>query len=214
MKRVYLFSGLGADERVFQGLDFGGFSPVFVDWILPENDDSLSGYAKRLSNSIDDEDPVLIGLSFGGMIAVEVARHIPAGKIILISSAKSSGHLPWYFKLAGKLKLNRLIPVWFYKMEGPLINWLFGAETQNDKQLLQQIIRETDDQFVKWAVNAILNWESKLTSQNVIQIHGSKDLILPARFSQTDELIEGAGHFMIVNRRKEVQEFLTNVLEE
>lgn len=30
MKPIYIFSGLGADERVFQNLDLTGFATTFV----------------------------------------------------------------------------------------------------------------------------------------------------------------------------------------
>lgn len=32
---IYIFSGLGADERVFKQLNFSSLEPVFIDWIEP-----------------------------------------------------------------------------------------------------------------------------------------------------------------------------------
>jgi len=35
MKAVYIFSGLGADERVLQEIDLSGYQVIFVQWIPP-----------------------------------------------------------------------------------------------------------------------------------------------------------------------------------
>jgi hypothetical protein len=43
-KRIYIFSGLGADERVFQRLDLHDFSIVYIKWIVPQDKDVLDPY--------------------------------------------------------------------------------------------------------------------------------------------------------------------------
>ena len=100
MKTVYVFSGLGADERVFHKIDFSGYDVHFIKWITPQKNESIESYALRLTSQITKPLPVLIGLSFGGMMAVEVAKHIATEKIILISSAKSKNEIPFYFRTA------------------------------------------------------------------------------------------------------------------
>ena len=75
-KELYIFSGLGADERVFQRLDFPGFSTTFIKWIVPQDKETIENYATRLLDQITTTNPTLIGLSFGGLIAVEVAKQI------------------------------------------------------------------------------------------------------------------------------------------
>jgi hypothetical protein len=45
---IYLFSGLGADERVFQHLDISGHEHVFVKWVIPKTDETIESYAARL----------------------------------------------------------------------------------------------------------------------------------------------------------------------
>ena len=85
MKRIYVFSGLGADERVFKYLDFPGYEPVFIRWLQPTKEEAIEHYSKRLTEQIGTSRPVLIGLSFGGIIAIEVAKVIDTEKIILIA---------------------------------------------------------------------------------------------------------------------------------
>src|SRR5215207_2664519 len=88
-----------------------GYQPVYLDWITPEKDESLSHYAKRFSSLIKHDDAfVLIGLSFGGMLACELARLRNPFKTIIISSVASSDELPWYYKKAATLGLHKYVP--------------------------------------------------------------------------------------------------------
>ena len=54
-EHIYLISGLGADERVFQNLDFGRLRPTFIQWIEPKDNESIQEYALRLSLQIKIE---------------------------------------------------------------------------------------------------------------------------------------------------------------
>lgn len=72
LKDIYCVSGLGADERVFQKLKFQGYQPVHICWVEPNLEESIAEYAKRLTIQIKSERPILIGLSFGGIMAVEI----------------------------------------------------------------------------------------------------------------------------------------------
>ena len=86
---IYVFSGLGADERVFSEMTFGGKNVIHVKWISPVKEESISDYAKRISTVIKEPDPVLIGYSFGGLIAIEISKLMPVKKIILLASVKN-----------------------------------------------------------------------------------------------------------------------------
>ena len=54
-EHIYLISGLGADERVFQNLDFGRLKPTFIKWIEPIKNETIEEYALRLSLQIKIE---------------------------------------------------------------------------------------------------------------------------------------------------------------
>jgi len=71
---IYILSGLGVDRRVFNKMNFKGLNLTYLDWIAPLPTESISCYALRLSAKITTERPILIGLSFGGMIAMEIAK--------------------------------------------------------------------------------------------------------------------------------------------
>src|SRR5688572_20594857 len=98
MAEVYLLSGLGADKRVFDWLDFSGNNVTHVIWLEPVSNESLEQYARRLLNQITATQPVLVGVSFGGIMAIEIAKLIETKKIVLISSARTRSDLPFYYK--------------------------------------------------------------------------------------------------------------------
>ncbi|HVG11799.1 MAG TPA: hypothetical protein VM843_02295, partial [Flavisolibacter sp.] len=84
---VYFISGLGADCRIFKNLQLPpSYHAVHVEWIKPLVKESLAEYALRLSAAIDTTQPFgLIGLSLGGMIAVEISKNKRAEWVVLIS---------------------------------------------------------------------------------------------------------------------------------
>jgi hypothetical protein len=59
---IYIFSGLGADERVFQKLDFTGLAITFIHWVIPHESEKIEDYATRLLSQIKTTKPTLIGL--------------------------------------------------------------------------------------------------------------------------------------------------------
>jgi len=211
-KELYIFSGLGADERVFQRLDFSGFSTTFIKWIIPQDKETIEHYATRLLDQIKTTKPTLIGLSFGGMIAVEVAKQIDTEKVILIASAKTKNEIPFYYRFAGQLGLHKLLPTRLLKSSNFITNWFFGASSMSDKQLLKQILIDTDPTFLKWAIDKIARWPNQAQTKNIFHIHGTSDRILPLSFVSCDIKIKNGGHLMTLNKADELSNILRQQL--
>jgi len=214
METVYFISGLGADERVFKHIILPpGYEAVHLRWIKPEANESLSHYAGRLAAGIDFSKPFsLVGLSMGGMIATDIARTHPPHKLILISSVPLSNALPFYYHIAGKLRLHRLVPISLLKNMSALKR-LFTTETSEDKKMLRTMIRHADAGFLRWALGAILSWKNERQPENLVHIHGSADLVLPARYAKPGLIIQGAGHMMVLNRATEINRHIEEALK-
>ena len=208
MKNVYVFSGLGADKRVFQKMDFSAYNETFVAWVLPNKNENIESYAKKLTEQIKHDKPILIGLSFGGIIATEIAKIIATEKVIVIASAKTKFEIPYYFRLAGKLKLHKVLPTKLMKMPNFFSFWLFGTVNQKEKKILAEILKDTDESFLKWAIDKIVNRNNEVVHKNVIHIHGTADRILPIRFVKCQIKVANGGHFMTLNKEKELDEIL------
>jgi len=209
MKEIYLLSGLGADKRVFEYLDLPDFKVNHVDWIEPTDNETIESYAQRLLKQITTDRPIIIGVSFGGIMTIEIAKLIETEKLILISSAKTKKDIPIYYRLVGQLGLNKIIPTWILKNANPLTYWFFGTKTKKQKDLLKEILKETGDKFLKWAIDKIVNWENVTELKNVKTIHGTADKILP--FKTADFKIINGGHLMIVDKADELNGVLKNL---
>ncbi len=212
--KVYFISGLAADKRVFRHIRLPeGHEIVHLDWINPYPHESLSDYARRLGEKIDQSESFAIaGLSLGGMMAVEMARHYSPRHTILISSVPTHQHLPWYFRWSYKLRLHQVVPISFMK-KSAIAKRLFTSETSEDKKVLYSVIKESDPVFIKWAMNAVLTWNAEASSTSCIHIHGTRDEILPMRYTRPTHIVKGAGHMMIMTRAAEINRILKELLE-
>lgn len=213
-KELYIFSGLGADERVFQLLDFSGFSTTFIKWIAPKDKETIENYATRLLEQITTTKPILIGLSFGGLIAVEVAKQIDTEKVILIASAKTKNEIPFYYRFAGRLGLHKLLPTRLLKNSNFITNWFFGTSSTFDKQLLKQILIDTDPIFLKWALDKVTRWTNQTQTNNTFHIHGTSDRILPLSYVKCNSTIINGGHLMTLNKAEELNKIIRQEIED
>lgn len=209
-KEVYILSGLGADKRVFKNINLTGYNVTHLEWIQPMHDEPVEAYATRIRAGIHAPLPVLIGLSFGGIMAIEIAKQMPVEKVIIISSVKNKNEIPWYMRWAGTLRLHKIIPASMLKKPRPLLYWLFGTYTQSDQAQLQQILHDTDNSFLRWAMDVIVHWKQRNTLPGICHIHGTHDRIFPYRYMHCHHTIKGGGHFMVLDKAVEV----TRILQE
>lgn len=115
MKRIYCLSGLGADERVFAKLQLHCIELVHLQWLPFEKEDTLTSYALKMGNLIAEDAPVIMGLSFGGMLAAEMTRHLNPKMVIVVSSAKSAEELPRIGSIPKWIVRRELIPAIFIR---------------------------------------------------------------------------------------------------
>lgn len=202
--KIYCFSGLGADERAFQFLDFSGHTVVHVKWIDVHSDETLESYAQRIGEIIDTSEAfVLLGLSFGGMLCVELSKTFNPTQIILLSSITGRHEMPIRMKISGALNLYRFVPAKYFNQPSKIAHRLFGVKTELEINLLDQILKDSDAHFVKWALNAITQWKNTEVP-SCYRIHGTLDRIFPYKLQRVDTTISGGGHLMVVSHADEV----------
>jgi len=209
MQKVYFISGLGADKRAFSFLDLSFCEPVFINWINPLKKESLKDYALRLREQISEEHPTVVGVSFGGMLAAEMAKADGQMKAIIIASSKSADEFPAYLRVGKYFPLYKWLPGNLLKTGR--LNWILGAKGEEQKKLMRTLIADADPAFLKWAIEAILNWNEKMASPNVKHIHGTADRLLPFRYVKADFIIEGGTHLMSINKPSEISAVLKSL---
>lgn len=211
--KAYFISGMAADSGAFSKIRLPAqYEPMYLDWLPPYKGEALSAYALRLGSTIDIAEPfILIGLSMGGMLAVEITKSHRPRQLILISSIPYSRQLPPYFRWAGKLGLHRLIPVTLIK-QAAMLKRSFTGESPEDKSYLRKAIRESDPQFIRWAMKAVLQWRNDDPVEPYTHIHGSRDEILPLRYTRPTHVIRGGRHLMVLSHAGAINDILTKIL--
>ncbi|MEO8415812.1 MAG: alpha/beta hydrolase [Ginsengibacter sp.] len=209
MKQIYCISGFGADERAFSRLNFGDNAVHFISWLIPLRKERIEAYAKRMSEKILHPNPVLVGLSFGGMMSIEIAKIIHTDKIILISSIKTLHEMPLWMKLSGKLRLDQVFPLKSFKLIEPIENYNLGLENEEELNLVREYRKSVGQQYTNWATHQILNWKNEWQPGNITHIHGGRDHIFPIKNIKADYIVPDGGHFLILNRANQVNEFLS-----
>lgn len=205
-RHIYLISGLGADERVFERLVFPADCDVhYLPWITPLNaDEPIAEYAGRMARRIMHPDPILVGLSFGGMMSIEIARQMPVRQVVLISSVKNRFELPPYYNNFARKVLRTLPDRLLFTNRQFVVRLFMQCQSDEERSLLDAYLGKKDLRYMRWALNNVLQWSNEWAPPGLLHIHGSSDRPFPRRYvSPTHTIIKG-GHFMIMNRAPEI----------
>ncbi|MBI1183909.1 alpha/beta fold hydrolase [bacterium] len=207
--KIYAISGLGADARVFARLQKRLGNLQVIDWKRPETDESLLHYARRMADEIDRSQPfVLLGLSFGGVVAQEICQFLKPDKLILLSSLQSAHELQPLIKLIKYTGLAAQLPLSFFRPPLFLCKWYFGTR---DEVLLNGLIRDMDLELVKWSILQLLAWKAPTTHVETIRIHGTDDRLL--YFVAGAIAVQGGHHFMVHDKAGEVADIIIESLQ-
>ena len=211
---VYLFPGLGTNEKLFEGLQLNAPSKC-INYLVPERDETLQHYSQRLAEGISERDmPVLIGVSLGGILAQEISRFIPVKKVILISSIQSEKEKAWFFPLLKILPVYKILPFPVLKKTITLISDLFTYKSREERSLFLRLLAMTDARVIRWGIQQVVNWKQEMPPPDLVQIHGTSDKIFPIRKIRAHYEIRDGQHFMIVQRRDEIAQLLNHLIEE
>jgi len=203
---------MGADERIFKNLDMRNYELVPVPWLPFRDDDDIRSYARRLSEQIHGENPIILGLSLGGMLAVEIGKVRATEKIFLVSSAKTSSELPVFSKIPKAEMLIDLIPRFLFTKSSYIGSRLAGAKNADDWSIISEMREDVPAGFMKRALKIVVAWNNNVHPRNVIHIHGTKDMIIPSSNVRPDHWIKGGTHIMIYNRAQEVSKIISDCL--
>ncbi|MEZ4853860.1 esterase/lipase family protein [Flavobacterium sp.] len=201
---VYFIPGLAASSEIFNNIKLPNesFETYFLEWFLPSTNESLQDYAKRMALQIQHKNPVLIGVSFGGIIAQEIAKHIETKKVIIISSIKSNSEMPKRMKIAKLIKLYRLLPTAFLSNIEKFTFLSFSKTIDKRLKLYKKYFKMRDKKYLDWALKNVILWQQNAASSSVIHIHGEKDEVFPAKNIKNCILVKNGTHIMIINQYK------------
>jgi pimeloyl-ACP methyl ester carboxylesterase len=201
---------MAADERLFDAQRaVRDIRPI--SWIPPsDRAETLPRYAMRLSRELHIDEPFdLGGSSFGGMAALELARHISPERVFLFGSCRSPhGIARW---LRGLRYLAPLLPAHPPRHLRPLVARWFGATSRLHVDLFADMLAATPKAFIRWASKAIFTWDGvPQLPMPVHHVHGDRDRLIPIRRVQPDHVISGAGHLLNLTHADAVNDFIVS----
>ncbi len=212
--KVYFLNGLGVDSRVFREIDLPEHELVFLEWIPLSNGETMRSYAQKFLAYYEiEQDSVLVGLSFGGMLAHEIATLQCHKGIVLISSSLGKQDFPWYLKLFLSTRLFFLLPDKTILRSNAFSRWLFGVHAQEDIVLLNDLFGSMDPQQVRRMIQCIQTWRPESVATQTYRIHGTQDHLLKIP-ENVEYPIAEAGHFAVFTHATVVSASLKSCLNE
>lgn len=211
---VYMMPGLAASAAIFERIVLPDdlFEVVLLEWELPLENETLSQYALRMTQKIRYLNPVLIGVSFGGILVQEMAEFIDVRKVIIISSVKSNAEFPQRMKLAKATKAYKLIPTNLLANVENLLNFSFGEKINKKIKLYEKFLCVRDKSYLDWAIEQIVLWERTEVDEKVIHIHGDADDVFPIKNIQNCIVVKGGTHIMILTKYRWFNENLPKLI--
>lgn len=211
---VYLMPGLAASSAIFERIELpvATFEIVLLEWEIPLYNESLPDYAKRIATKITHPNPVLIGVSFGGILVQEIAAFVQARKVIIISSVKSNLEFPRRMKIAKTTKAYKLIPMSLILNLENLAKFSFGWKINQRIKLYEKYLSVRDINYLEWAVEKVILWDRTVIDESVIHLHGDNDDVFPIKYIQKCIVVKGGTHIMILSKYKWLNANLPNII--
>lgn len=213
--RLFLFSGMAGDRRLFSALRLPGIALVTPDHLEPSAAEDLPGYARRLAahHGIRDGD-VIGGASFGGMLAAQIASERPVAGLILLGSCHKPQALIRKYRWTEFL--GRFVPDPFLRVRSwkPFMRWRFGAMTPEAERCLAEMAETYPPLLLRRFARMFVHWEgAPAPACPRLVIHGAKDRMIPLSCAEPDLVFPDAGHIFTLTHPEQTSAAILRFLE-
>jgi len=213
---VYLIPGQGADARSFAYLTWDPhLRPAALVYLPIEAGESMAQYARRMAAQIDTTRPFsLVGVSFGGMIAVEMAAFLHPQRLVIIASAKDGTEIAPRYHFMRFLPLHKIFGDKAIRRLSPLGRRLFEPDTRPHEAVYSAMIADKPAYFLPRAIDAMVHWPRPASPRpDLVHIHGTRDHTLPLRHvKQPTYTVQGGSHVMVMSHAAELSRILEKEL--
>jgi hypothetical protein len=211
---VYLMPGMAANPSIFRHIQLpeNKFEQHLLEWTVPEKNMTLSEYALEMNKRITHENPVLLGVSFGGMLVQEMAKYLTVKKVIVVSSVKHESELPKRMLFAKYTKIHKLLPTGIVNNVELLAKYAFGETVTKRLKLYEEYLSLRDKYYIDWSIDQIVNWKQSYLPECLVHIHGEKDNVFPIANIEHCITVKNGTHTMIIHRAKWFNEHLPTII--
>jgi hypothetical protein len=212
--KIYVVSGLGADFKVLEKIHFSEqHEIVFIDWLIPHQDEEFLQYVVRMAEKIDVLEPFyLLGYSFGGIMVQEMNKLKPAQKIVILGSIKSDKEKSRLIKAGEVTKIPKILPVKFFNERTTNVYGVVRKFFDSQNPRVLEYFRVKDPYYLKWSIEKISDWKFD-ENPDVIQILGDRDIVFPIKNSKPNYIVKGGTHLFPATKFREVSIILGEVFD-
>ncbi|MGB0896824.1 MAG: alpha/beta hydrolase [Flavobacteriaceae bacterium] len=212
---VYFIPGMAANTKIFEYIKLpqDSYELHYIEWEIPCKNESLSAYVQRMVLKIKHDNPILFGVSFGGIVVQEMSKYLKAQKIVVVSSVVHQQEFPVRMRFAKLTRAYKLVPTQLFSDIEKLAKYAFGETATHRVDLYKKYMSIHDKNYLDWAIEQLINWKQTQQLDNVIHIHGSHDKIFPIKYIKGNVVkVNNGTHVMIINKYKWFNENLPKLL--
>lgn len=210
---AYLLPGMGADKRLFNPIELKGVKVKVLEWEFIPGISTMSEYAAHLAKRISTENNVYIGSSMGGMMAVELHKAKPAKNLVLLSAPACRLEFPPILKGVSRIKAGKWFSLKQMHRFNRLADLFMGFSSPDHRILFYEMLEGYGPEFLKFSVNAILEWDRMDRPEKYLQVIGSKDRLFKAHRMQSPIVLPGSGHFLTYEQPVELSRIVNEYLD-
>ncbi len=210
---LYCMPGMAASPKIFEFISLPKpFKIHLLSWIPPLKKEPLTDYAIRMCERVTETNPILLGVSFGGVLVQEMSKYLPGCQVVIVSSIKSKDELPLSMKMAKKTNAHKLLPMQWINNLDNLSLFVFGEGIKKRLALYQKYLSERNPDYLSWAIDSLVNWDKTEISNNIIHIHGEKDTVFPIKNLSHPFIKIKGGHAAIITQAHWFNKELSKIL--
>ena len=212
---IYFVPGLAAGPEIFENLNLpeDKYELHYLEWKTPlALEETIANYAMRMSDDVKDKNPVLVGVSFGGIMVQEMSKYIDAKKVIIISSVKHHNELPKRFQMVKFTKAYKVFPTKVVSNFEDYAQYFLGKSLKKRADIYKKYLSVRNQLYLNWSIRNVIKWEQNLATENIVHIHGVKDKVFPIKNIINCIKIQGANHVMIITKAKKISKIIDEVL--
>lgn len=214
MLHVYFMPGMAANPSIFENIKLpeDKFKIHWLEWLLPEKNEAIEHYARRMCEYIKEGPVVLIGVSFGGIVVQEMIKFIKVERLIIISSVKCRKEMPRRFRFAKPVNYLKILPTSLAKHVDVFEKLAVGQFAKLRAQLYRKYLSVSDKYYLDWSIEKMVLWDRIEPLEGIVHIHGDQDIVFPYKYIGSCITVPGGTHIMVVMRYKWFNENLEEII--
>jgi hypothetical protein len=171
---IFLFPGQGSDSNIFNNFTVKrDYQVRRIKYPMPPKNCTMKQYAQLLVSQIDTSELyIFIGVSLGGMLAVELSEIMHPKQVIIVSSAKNRKELPFRYRFQKHLPIYKIIPKSVIKLGSLILQPIVEPDRNKYKEVFKKMLKSKNKTYLKRTIQMIVQWERTNYQKQVFHIHG------------------------------------------